>query len=326
MKIKSPFLKSISEYMYSRQYAKKSIETYLMWIASYIHFHDKRHPASMGDTEVEEFLNYLVLSKNVAARTQATALNALSFLYKHIVNEELSLSLHFVKSNRQQKLPVVLTPEEIRQLMTNLHKRHLLITSLLYGSGLRLMEAVKLRVQDIDFDYKCIRIWNGKGSKHRIVTLAEELIPSLRNQIIQAEEYLTLDCQNKFFSGVWMPHRLSKKYPAANKLLPWQFLFPSHKLSVDPETGEIRRHHFDHTGVRKAIKSASKNAGIKKVVTPHTLRHSFATHLLQSGADIRTVQSQLGHSDVKTTQIYTHVLQQGGNGVVSPLSHLTFKS
>jgi integron integrase len=184
------------------------------------------------------------------------------------------------------------------------------------------MEAVKLRIQDVDFDYKCIRIWNGKGNKHRIVTLAEELITVLRNQIAQAEEYLKLDVKNDVFSGVWMPHRLSKKYPNANKSLSWQFLFPSHKLSADPETGEIRRHHFDHTGVRKAVKFASKNAGISKIVTPHTLLHSFSTHLLQSGADIRTVQSQLGHSDIRTMQIYTHVLQQGANGVVSPLSHL----
>jgi integron integrase len=184
------------------------------------------------------------------------------------------------------------------------------------------MEAVKLRVQDIDFDYKCIRIWNGKGNKHRIVTLAQELCPALRNQIVQVDEYLQLDLKNDMFAGVWMPNALAKKYPSANKSLAWQFLFPSYKLSADPETGEIRRHHFDPSGVRKSIKKAALVAKLTKAITPHTLRHSFATHLLQSGADIRTVQSQLGHSDVKTTQIYTHVLQQGANGVVSPLSKI----
>ena len=192
----------------------------------------------------------------------------------------------------------------------------------MYGSGLRVMETVQLRVQDIDFDYKCIRVWNGKGNKHRIVTLALELIPSLRNQIIQVEQYLKLDIKNKYYTGVWMPNALAKKYPSANKTLAWQYLFPSYKLSADPETGEIRRHHFHHTCIRKAVKNAVKVSGLAKQITPHTFRHSFATHLLQSGADIRTVQAQLGHSDVKTTQIYTHVLQQGANGVVSPLSNL----
>jgi len=177
-------------------------------------------------------------------------------------------------------------------------------------------------VQDIDFDYKCICVWNGKGNKHRIVTLALELIPLLRNQIMQVSEYLKLDTENEQYSGVWMPNALAKKYPTANKILAWQYLFPSYKLSGDPETGEIRRHHFHHTCIRKAVKAAVKTSGLEKQITPHTFRHSFATHLLQSGADIRTVQSQLGHSDVKTTQIYTHVLQQGANAVVSPLSSI----
>jgi len=322
MKTKSPFLNYVVEVMYRKQYAKKSIETYLNWIAEFIHFHSRRHPASMGNNEVEAFLNHLAIKRKVAARTQATALNALVFLYKHVLENELDLSLDFIRSNRQQKLPTVLTKSEVALLMQQLTKRNLLVASILYGSGLRLMEAVKLRVQDIDFDYKCIRIWNGKGNKHRVVTLAQELIPSLRNQICQVQEYLQLDLSNQQYAGVWMPHRLSKKYPNANKSLLWQFLFPSYKLSADPETGEIRRHHFDPSSVRKAIKTAALKAHINKAVTPHTLRHSFATHLLQNGADIRTVQSQLGHSDVKTTQIYTHVLQQGADGVTSPLSLL----
>jgi integron integrase len=308
--------------MLTKQYSLRSVDTYLKWIAAFINYHDKRHPSSMGDNEVVKYLDYLVLKKNVSPKTQATALNALAFLYKHIIKQELSPDLVFVRSKKQQKLPIVMTPDEVKLLMSFLDKRYYLIAGLMYGSGLRVMEAVQLRVQDIDFDYKSIRIWNGKGNKHRIVTLATELIPLLRSQIMQANDYLQLDIKNEQYSGVWMPNALARKYPSANKSLAWQYLFPSYKLSADPETGEIRRHHFYPTGVRKAIKKAALKAQLTKPITPHTLRHSFATHLLQSGADIRTVQSQLGHSDVKTTQIYTHVLQQGANGVVSPLSKL----
>ncbi|WP_448567287.1 integron integrase [Thalassotalea ganghwensis] len=322
MKTRSPFLNSIADYMLSRHYSLRTVETYLKWMSSYIHFHDKRHPASMGNNEVTSYLDHIVLKGNVSPRTQATALNALVFLYKHIIKNELSLNLDFVRSKKQPKLPVVMTPDEVKQLMSHLSKRYYLIAGLMYGSGLRVMEAVQLRAKDIDFDYKCIQVWNGKGNKHRIVTLATELIPLLRNQIMQVEEYLELDLQNEKYAGVWMPNALARKYPSANKSLAWQYLFPSYKLSGDPETGEIRRHHFHHTCVRKAVKKALKQTNITKLITPHTFRHSFATHLLQSGADIRTVQAQLGHSDVKTTQIYTHVLQQGANGVVSPLSKI----
>lgn len=322
MRTRSLFLNSIIDYMLAKQYSLRSVDTYLKWIAGFINYHDKRHPSSMGDNEVEKYLDYLVLKKNVSPKTQATALNALAFLYKHIIKQELSPDLVFVRSKKQQKLPIVMTPDEVKLLISFLDKRYYLIAGLMYGSGLRVMEAVQLRVQDIDFDYKSIRIWNGKGNKHRIVTLATELIPLLRSQIMQANDYLLLDIKNEQFAGVWMPNALARKYPSANKSLAWQYLFPSYKLSADPQTGEIRRHHFYPTGVRKAIKKAALKAQLTKPITPHTLRHSFATHLLQSGADIRTVQSQLGHSDVKTTQIYTHVLQQGANGVVSPLSKL----
>ena len=322
MKTRSAYLNYIADYMLTRQYSLRTINAYLSWITNFIHFHNKRHPSSMGNSEVEAFLDHIVLKRNMSAKTQSAALNALAFLYKHIVKNELSLNLNFARSKRQPKLPVVMTPDEVKQLMIHLSKRYYLIVGLMYGSGLRVMEAVQLRVKDIDFDYKCIQIWNGKGNKHRIVTLATELLPLLRNQIMQVEEYLRLDLQNEQYAGVWMPNALARKYPSANKSLAWQYLFPSYKLSSDLETGEIRRHHFHPTCVRKAVKKALKQTNITKIVTPHTFRHSFATHLLQGGADIRTVQAQLGHTDVKTTQIYTHVLQQGANGVVSPLSKI----
>jgi integron integrase len=319
---KSPFLQLISDTMYERRYSKRTIETYLIWIKSFIYFHNKKHPAQMGDSEVEVYLNHLVLEKDVAASTQSTALNALAFLYREIIKQPMSLDLNFVKSGRQVKLPVVLTPAEIKLFFKKVDSNHRLAISILYGSGLRLMECVRLRVQDIDFDYKSIRVWNGKGGKHRVVTLAEELLPSLRQQIMSVQQYLSADCHHPQYRGVWLPHRLRIKFASASKDIKWQYLFPSRQLSIDPETKQLRRHHIDETSLQKVVRNAAKAAHITKHVTPHTLRHSFATHLLQSGADIRTVQDQLGHADLRTTQIYTHILQRGGNSVISPLSRV----
>ena len=320
--MKSPFLTLIKEHMYKKRYAKRTIEAYLFWIAAFIRFHNMRHPSSMGDTEVELFLNHLVNTRDVAKGTQAQALNALCFLYKEIINAPLSLSLNFIKSERPLKLPVVLTHTEVTALFKHCSANHYLACALLYGSGMRLMEVLRLRVNDIDFDYKCVRIWNGKGGKNRVVTLAIELIPQLRTQIKLVNNFLQLDLKNPLFNGVFMPHLLRKKYPNHNKQLGWQYLFSSNKLSIDPQSKQLRRHHIDEKQLQRAVKKAAFDAQIDKHVTPHTLRHSFATHLLQSGADIRTVQAQLGHSDVRTTQIYTHVLQQGANGVISPFSRI----
>jgi integron integrase len=318
----SPFLKLISDTMYERRYAKRTIETYLTWIKGFIYFHHKKHPAHMGDSEVEAYLNHLVIKKDVAASTQSTALNALAFLYRDIIKQPLKIDLNFVKSGRPVKLPVVLTLDEVKRFFEKVDSNHRLAISLLYGSGLRLMECVRLRVQDIDFDYKSIRIWNGKGGKHRVVTLAEELIPSLRQQIMLVTQYLNADSNNSDYQGVWLPHRLRIKNATAAKDIKWQYLFPSRHLSVDPESNLLRRHHIDETAVQKAVRNAARAAHIDKTVTPHTLRHTFATHLLLSGADIRTVQDQLGHADLRTTQIYTHILQRGGNSVMSPFSRL----
>ena len=318
----SPFLQFISEEMYTRRYAKRTVETYLYWIKFFILFHKKQHPKDLQDEHVEQFLTHLAVSRNVAVQTQALALNALNFLYKEILQRPLELKLNFNQATKPRKLPVVLTKSEIKQLFNVIDPQYLLLAQLLYGSGLRLMEAVRLRVAAIDFDYLSLMVWHGKGGKHRRVTLAPELVDQRRRQISLVQAFYQQDMLNPQFAGVWLPHALARKYPAAPKELAWQYLFASTRLSIDPQSNVWRRHHIDETSLQKAVRNAGKKAGIKKQVTCHTLRHSFATHLLEAGMDIRTVQEQLGHTDVKTTQIYTHVLKQGGNAVKSPLSSL----
>lgn len=318
----SPFLEYLAEVMFERRYSKRSIEAYCKWIKAFINFHNHRHPKLMNEEDVLAFLNYLSVDKKLTANSQALALNALVFVYKEIIDEPLQLDLKYIRSQRQAKLPVVLTQKEVKQFFSCVHPDYKLPLSLLYGSGLRLMECVRLRVADIDFDYKSIRVWNGKGGKHRIVTLAEELLPLLRQQLAIVQRYLVSDLANPHFSGVWLPHRIRQKYPKACDDINWQYLFPAARPSTDPESGDLRRHHIGESSVQKHVKKAAISAGIQKNVSPHTLRHSFATHLLQSGADIRTVQDQLGHADLRTTQIYTHILQRGGNSVISPLSRV----
>ncbi|MDO6477831.1 integron integrase [Alteromonas sp. 1_MG-2023] len=321
--MKSKFLREVYEFMLSRGYAKRTIETYLTWITDFIRYHNYARPREMDAQHVESYLTYLAIQKQCAKSTQAIALNALLFLYNKYLDSPLPEDMSFLNSKRERKLPVVLTQSEVRALLGRVSAQHYLAVALLYGSGLRLMECVRLRTGDVDFDYKCLRVWFGKGGKHRIVTLSESLIPLLTSQIGQVDQLLSRDLTVPEFSGAWIPQGLRKKYHSRNKTLEWQYLFPSKRLSVDPETKLLRRHHIDEKQLQRNVKRASQEAGIKKHVTPHTLRHSFATHLLAAGADIRTVQHQLGHSDVRTTQIYTHVLQQGGNGVISPLSRLT---
>ncbi|MBA6222620.1 integron integrase [Colwellia sp. MB02u-18] len=320
--MKSEFLSHIKETMWTRRYAKRTIESYLYWIKAYIIFIGKIHPNDCHDKEVEKFLSYLSNNLNLAPKSQALALNSVNYLYKHILIKPLSLELRFNKSRVTPKLPTVLTTVEVKALLTAVNTNNLLLCQLMYGSGLRLMEAVRLRVQDINFDYHCIEVWNGKGGKHRAVTLAPELTEVLKNQISQVSAYYVLDMKNADYSGVYLPFALARKYPSAAKTFNWHYLFPSNRLSLDPEVNKLRRHHINETVIQKAIKVASMKSNINKNVTCHTLRHSFATHLLQRGADIRTVQEQLGHSDIRTTQIYTHVIERGANGVTSPLSAL----
>ena len=318
----SLFLTHIKEQMWTKRYAKRTIESYLYWIKAFIIFNNKRHPSTCHNNEVESFLSHLANVINVAPKTQALALNALSYMYKYVLKNELTLELNFNKSHIQQKLPVVLTQKEISALLPQIDANYQLICQLMYGSGLRLMEAVRLRVQDIDFDFYTVRVWQGKGGKNRCVTLAKELIDALKMQINSVELLFKYDSKIPDYQGVHLPFALSMKYPNARKELGWHYLFPSKRLSIDPEVNALRRHHINETSIRKVVKQAAKKARIEKNVTCHTLRHSFATHLLQRGADIRTVQEQLGHTDIRTTQIYTHVIERGANGVKSPLSDL----
>ena len=320
---KSLFLNSINEFMITRRYAKRTVESYIYWIKRFIIFSGKQHPAKIGDQEVERYLTYLANHENVAPGTQTIALNSLVFLYSEFLNKPLSLKLNFNKSPRQAKLPIVLTKTETALLLNAVSPQYWLLANIMYGSGLRLMETVRLRVQDIDFDYMSVLVWQGKGGKNRRVTLAQEVVEPLRLQIAVCKKYFNLDNNTPHYQGVWLPFALMKKYPTAAKEFGWHYLFPSARLSHDPhDKNKIRRHHIDESSLQKAIKRAAKLVHIEKPVSCHTLRHSFATHLLQRGADIRTVQEQLGHSDIRTTQIYTHVIQAGANGVRSPLSDL----
>lgn len=319
----SPFLGALRDFMAVRRYSPRTVDSYLHWIKYFILFHNKCHPSELdGPKAVEDFLTHLAVERHVAAATQAIALNALAFLYGQFLQKPLGELRAFRRSSRQPKLPVVLTPAEVKLLLDGLSGEHLLMIALLYGSGLRRIELLRLRVKDIDFDQLQIRVWFAKGGKHRLTTLAPEIIPLLKTQIKRVEVLLECDKRLDGYGGVWMPDALARKYGGAAKSVNWQYLFPASRLSHEPRTAVLRRHHFDESGLNRIVRLTARAVGIKKDVSCHTLRHSFATHLLQAGADIRTVQQQLGHADVKTTEIYTHVLKQGAHGVRSPLSQL----
>ena len=304
-----------------RNYSYRTEQAYAMWVKQYIRFHNLKHPAEMAEAEVAAFLNHLTLEKNVAPNTQNQALNALNFLYTHVLGQPLESVHGIVRSKKSKKLPIVLDKDEIRQLFRELDPPYWLLTGLMYGSGLRLMEALRLRVKDIDFQYKAIVVRDGKGGKDRVVTLPEELIDPLKLQLEQTRFLHEKDLADGF-GRVELPFALNRKWPNANVDFQWQYVTPSQVRSINPRTGDTGRHHVHEQSMQRQFKAAVKRAQIKKHATCHTLRHSFATHLLERGADIRTVQEQLGHSDIRTTQIYTHVLQRGGNAVLSPLSQI----
>ena len=307
--------------MRQRHYSLKTEKSYVSWMKRYILFHQKRHPKDMGKVEVEAFLNHLVLQRRVSASTQAQALNAIVFLYKQVLGIDIGEFENLRKSNKPKRLPVVLSVSEVGQLLSLMDGRNRLMASLLYGAGLRLMECVRLRIQDIDFDYAQIHVRNGKGQKDRVTPLPKSLCSELRNQMEQVRFIHQQDLQEGC-GEVWLPAALSRKYPRAGREWGWQYLFPATKRSIDPTSGVERRHHIDEKVLQRAVKQAVRQSGIAKRAGCHTFRHSFATHLLERGQDIRTVQELLGHSDVSTTMIYTHVLNQGGMGVKSPLDAL----
>lgn len=299
-------------------YSRRTEEAYIHWAKRFIYFHGKRHPAELGEAAVTAFLNYLASDRNVAASTQNQALSALLFLYKETLGKELDWLDGLVRAKRPQRMPVVLTKDEVERLLGALDGIQWLMASLLYGAGMRLMECLRLRVKDVDFGYKQILIRDGKGEKDRITMLPESLVGPLKTQMDRARSIHDLDLREGF-GEVHLPYALARKYPRAGFEWNWQYVFPSKNRSADPDDGVIRRHHLDESVLQRAVRTASRIAGISKPVHCHTLRHSFATHLLQSGYDIRTVQELLGHSDVSTTMIYTHVLNRGGRGVKSPL-------
>lgn len=275
----------------------------------------------MSAAEVTAFLSYLANEGNVAAATQNQALAALLFLYKEVLGIDLPWMTEIVRPNKPKRLPVVLTSTEINRLLANLDGRHALMTRLLYGTGMRLMECVRLRVKDVDLERMEIIVRDGKGGKDRVTMLPQSLVMPLSEQLKRARVLFDQDRTNAL-SGVYLPHALEKKYPNAGEEWGWSWIFPARDLSIDPRSGVKRRHHTHEQALQRAIKKAVHAAGIAKPATTHSLRHSFATHLLQNGYDIRTVQELLGHSDVSTTMIYTHVLNRGGRGVVSPLDNL----
>ena len=301
-----------------KHYSIRTEQAYVDWIRRFILFHNKRHPREMGAPEVETFLTHLATVGRVSASTQNQALCALLFLYREVLEIELPWLDNIHRAKRSQKLPVVLTLNEVRAMLARMEGLDWLMASLLYGSGMRLMECVRLRVKDLDFEMKQIAVRDGKGGKDRVTMLPERLIVPLRDHLAKVRAVHEQDLHDGFGS-VYLPYALERKYPNANKEWGWQYVFPSKSLSVDPRSRIKRRHHRDEQTLQRAIKRAVRESGITKPASCHTLRHSFATSLLHNGYDIRTVQELLGHRDVKTTMIYTHVLNRGGRGVVSPL-------
>lgn len=304
-----------------KHYSIRTEQAYVDWIRRFILFHEKRHPKEMGAAEIEAFLTHLAVRGNVAASTQNQARSALLFLYKEVLDQELPWLDNVEQAKRPQRLPVVLTHAEVKIVLDRLSGTHRLMANLLYGTGMRLMEGVRLRVKDIDFERREVLVRDGKGGKDRVTPLPLALVEPLQNHLARVKSLHEEDLRAGY-GTVYLPDALERKYPNANREWGWQYVFPSRQLSVDPRSGVTRRHHADEKGVQRAIKQAVRDAGLAKPATPHTLRHSFATHLLMAGYDIRTVQELLGHSDVRTTMIYTHVLNRGGKGVVSPLDNL----
>jgi len=304
-----------------RHYSVRTEDAYIQWIKRFIFFHNKRHPEEMGEKEITAFLTYLAVDRTVAASTQNQALAAILFLYKVVLEKELEWLDDIVRAKKPRHLPIVLSRNEVRMLFSQITGTNRLVAELLYGTGMRIMECLRLRVQDIDFDYKQIIVRSGKGNKDRVTVMPDLLIDVLRERLAHAKTLHDADLQEGF-GQVYLPHALSKKYPNAEREWKWQYVFVSGNRSRDPRSGQVRRHHLDEKNIQRAIRNAARKAGINKHVKTHSLRHSFATHMLEDGYDIRTIQELLGHKDLNTTMIYTHVMNKGGLGVRSPLEGL----
>lgn len=305
-----------------RHYSKRTNEAYWHWIKRFVLWSGKRHPRDMGQTEVGEFLTWLASDQGVSASTQRQALAAVLFLYKQVLGIEIGWIDNVVRAKQSQRLPVVLTVDETRALLAHTSGTPGLFLKLLYGTGLRLMEGLNLRVKDLDLDQRQIIVRAGKGNKDRVTMLPATLVQPLRDLIEERRRWHHLDLSTNHAS-VDLPFALARKYPNAGKEWAWQYVFATPEYHINPETGEERRHHLFDWTIQRHMKQALRAAGISKPATPHTLRHCFATHLLQAGADIRTVQELLGHNDVETTMIYTHVISQtAGRGAISPLDRM----
>jgi integron integrase len=311
-------LDQLREAIRIKHYSYSTEKTYVHWAKRYILFHNKRHPSEMGAPEIEAFLSHLAQEGNVSASTQNQAYNALLFLYRNVLHIEFTGPILALRAKRGQYLPTVLSKNEVNQVLNGMQGLYQLMAQLLYGSGLRLMECLRLWVKDFDFEQSQIVVREGKGEKDRLTMLPTSLVEPLKAQIAFVQKQHVRDLAGGFGS-VKLPFALARKYPNADKELGWQYIFPSDRLSLDPRSGITRRHHLDPSGLQRAVKAAASLARINKPVSPHTFRHCFATHLLEAGYDIRTVQELLGHKDVKTTMIYTHVLNRGPKAVRSPL-------
>lgn len=318
MEAKPRLLDLARERLRAKHYSYRTETQYLAWIRRFILYHNKKHPAEMGAPEIEQFLTSLAVEQNVSASTQNQALSAILFLYRQVLDVDLPWLENIVRARMPVRVPVVLSHREVQNLLAHLDGRYHLVGQLMYGSGLRLMESLRLRVKDIDLEYSQIVVRDGKGKKDRVTVLPESVVASLKAHlaIVQEEHGRAL---RRGFAGVDLPFALAKKYPKAAQSWGWQYVFPAARPCRDPRSGEIRRHHLHETGVQRAVRLAARQAGILKPVGPHTLRHCFATHLLERGYDIRTVQELMGHNDVRTTQIYTHVMKKGAGAVKSPL-------
>ena len=318
MDAKPKLLTIVRDKIRAKHYSYRTEHSYIGWIRRFILFNDKRHPIDMGAAEVERFLTHLAIERHVSAPTQNQALAAILFLYRHVLEQELPWLENVVRARRSDHLPVVLGRREVHALLGQLEPPFHLVAQLLYGSGLRLMEVLRLRVKDIDFEYSQIVVRDGKGKKDRVTILPDAVAATLQTHLRYVRAQHNWAVQHGY-GGVDLPHALEQKYSGATTDWGWQYVFPASRPCRDPRSGACRRHHIHETTVQRAVRVAARRVGLTKPIGPHTLRHCFATHLLERGYDIRTVQELMGHADVRTTQIYTHVMKKGAGAVKSPL-------